>query len=101
MREPVSVIEMGMARTLEEREAVFRFWYSVYVEEMGRYQAAADHVNRLLFGPEDALAGSSVHETRARSLRAAGSRGAVTASPTARSSSTGSSRSSRICRRAR
>lgn len=44
---------MGEAVTIEEREAVFRFWYSVYVAEMGRYRAAADHQHRQLRGPED------------------------------------------------
>ena len=45
---------MGEARTPDEREAVFRFWYSVYVDEMGRYRNAADHVRRLLRDdPED------------------------------------------------
>jgi Cyclic nucleotide-binding domain len=47
------VIETREATTPEERAAVYRFWYSVYVEEMGRYQNAADHVNRELRGPED------------------------------------------------
>ena len=42
-----------LAETDEEKEAVFRFRYDVYVEEMGRYGAVADHENRLLFEPED------------------------------------------------
>lgn len=33
---------------------MFRFWYSVYVEEMGRFKATADHVKRELRGAEDA-----------------------------------------------
>ena len=47
------MIELGVATTVAEREAVFRFWYSVYVAEMGRYRDQADHENRLLRGPED------------------------------------------------
>ena len=42
-----------LAETEEEKEAVFRFRYDVYVEEMGRYGAVADHEHRLLFEPED------------------------------------------------
>jgi hypothetical protein len=49
----VRVIEMAEATTAEDREAVFRFWYSVYVEEMGRYRGVADHVRRELRDPED------------------------------------------------
>lgn len=47
------MIEMGEASTVDEREAVFRFWYSVYVAEMGRYREVADHEHRRLSGPED------------------------------------------------
>jgi hypothetical protein len=46
-------IEIRTAETDEEREAVYRFRYCVYVEEMGRYQATADHVGRRLVDPED------------------------------------------------
>ncbi len=35
--------EVGVAQTDEEKEAVYRFRYTVYVEEMGRYQDSADH----------------------------------------------------------
>jgi hypothetical protein len=45
--------EVGLADTDEDREAVYRFRYSVYVEEMGRYQGSADHVGRRLVEPED------------------------------------------------
>jgi hypothetical protein len=45
--------QFGLAETPEEKEAVFRFRYSVYVEEMGRYQDTADHANRRLVEPED------------------------------------------------
>ena len=37
----------------DEKRAVYRFRYDVYVEEMGRYRASADHENRLLVEPED------------------------------------------------
>src|SRR5581483_12277560 len=43
----------GLATTPEEEEAVYRFRYSVYVEEMGRYQGTADHAGRRLVEPED------------------------------------------------
>ncbi len=45
--------EVGLAKTAEEKEAVYRFRYSVYVEEMGRYQDRADHAGRRLVEPED------------------------------------------------
>jgi hypothetical protein len=45
-----------LAESEAEKEAVYRFRYDVYVEEMGRYGAAADHANRRLVEPEDATA---------------------------------------------
>jgi predicted GNAT family N-acyltransferase len=45
--------EVGLAESEEEKEAVYRFRYSVYVEEMGRYQDTADHAGRRLVEPED------------------------------------------------
>jgi hypothetical protein len=45
--------DVGEATTPEEKEAVYRFRYSVYVEEMGRYQDTADHERRWLVEPED------------------------------------------------
>jgi len=45
--------EIAEARTDEEKEEVYRFRYSVYVEEMGRYQGSADHEGRRLVEPED------------------------------------------------
>jgi len=42
-----------LAETDEEKLAVQRFRYEVYVAEMGRYGAAADHERRLLAEPED------------------------------------------------
>lgn len=47
------MVELGVATTTEEREAVFRFWYSVYVTEMGRYARVADHERKQLRDPED------------------------------------------------
>ncbi|MET0627195.1 MAG: cyclic nucleotide-binding domain-containing protein [Acidimicrobiia bacterium] len=45
--------EVGLAETDEQKEAVYRFRYTVYVEEMGRYQGSADHVGRRLVEPDD------------------------------------------------
>jgi hypothetical protein len=47
--------EVGRADTDADKEAVYRFRYSVYVEEMGRYQDTADHVGRRLVEPDDEL----------------------------------------------
>jgi hypothetical protein len=43
----------GLATTDAEREAIYKFRYTVYVEEMGRYQDTADHEGRRLVEPED------------------------------------------------
>ncbi|MET0896244.1 MAG: GNAT family N-acetyltransferase [Acidimicrobiia bacterium] len=45
--------EVALAQTDEEKEAAYRFRYTVYVEEMGRYQGSADHEGRRLVEPED------------------------------------------------
>ena len=45
--------DVGRADTDEDKEAVYRFRYSVYVEEMGRYQDTADHEGKRLVEPED------------------------------------------------
>jgi hypothetical protein len=45
-----------LAQTDEEKLAVYRFRYDVYVEEMGRYGGVADHGRRLLVEPEDGTA---------------------------------------------
>ena len=42
-----------LARSDEEKEAVYRFRYDVYVEEMGRYRGIADHAKRRFREPED------------------------------------------------
>jgi len=49
----VSKAVFRVAETDEEKEAVFRLRYDVYVEEMGRYHSVADHDNRLFIEPED------------------------------------------------
>jgi hypothetical protein len=48
-----TAVEVRVATTPEEREAVFRFRYRVYVEELGRYRAIADHRRRRLADAED------------------------------------------------
>ena len=42
-------MHIGIAETEEERRAVYRMRYDVYVEEMGRYQSVADHEQRMLY----------------------------------------------------
>src|SRR5215470_14426505 len=44
------------AESEEEKLAVYRLRYDIYVEEMGRYRGAADHDRRLLVEPEDETA---------------------------------------------
>lgn len=46
-------LEIRVAATDEEREAVYRSRYGVYVEELGRYHTAADHDRRRLTDSED------------------------------------------------
>ncbi len=47
------MITIHLATTPDELAAIQRFRYSVYVEEMGRYAATADHDRRMLVDPED------------------------------------------------
>jgi hypothetical protein len=47
------MIEYRIATTEPERAALYRFRYRVYVEEMGRYRATADHVRGMLVDEED------------------------------------------------
>src|SRR3954452_3289317 len=47
-------LEARLATTDDEREAIYRFRYNIYVEELGRYRAAADHEHRRLADAEDA-----------------------------------------------
>jgi hypothetical protein len=46
-------LEAFRAETEADREAIYRFRYSVYVQEMGRYRATADHDRQVLIEPED------------------------------------------------
>lgn len=46
-------IRIAVAETQDEREAVYRFRYSIYVEEMGKYRSVADHKRRMFYEPED------------------------------------------------
>ncbi len=47
------MLDIRIAETAEEREAVYRFRYRIYVDEMGRYQQVARHADRQLVDPED------------------------------------------------
>jgi hypothetical protein len=47
------MLQIRIATTPEEKEAVYRSRYAIYVEEMGRYQAVADHARKRLADPED------------------------------------------------
>ena len=47
------MVEIRIAETVDEKEAVLRFRYAIYVEEMGRYAGVADRVDRRLGDPED------------------------------------------------
>jgi hypothetical protein len=44
------------AETQAEKEAVYRFRYTIYVTEMGRYKSSADHERKMLFDADDATA---------------------------------------------
>jgi len=44
------------AETEAEKEAVYRFRYTIYVTEMGRYATTADHERKMLFDADDATA---------------------------------------------
>lgn len=46
-------VEVGIVASRDEREAVERFRYEVYVRELGRYRATADHEHQRLADPED------------------------------------------------
>ncbi|HVM97473.1 MAG TPA: cyclic nucleotide-binding domain-containing protein [Candidatus Acidoferrales bacterium] len=45
---------IAIAEPDEERRAVYRFRYDIYVEEMGKYRNVADHAQRLFYEPVDA-----------------------------------------------
>ena len=46
--------EIVVASSDAEREAIYRFRYRVYVEEMNRYRSVADHDGKRLVEPDDA-----------------------------------------------
>jgi hypothetical protein len=48
-----ALVRVHVAESEEEREAVFRFRYSVYVEELGRKLGNADHSRRRVHDEED------------------------------------------------
>jgi len=52
----INEVEMIDVTTDAEREAVYRFRYDVYVEEMGRYGDIADHTKRQLIEEDDSFA---------------------------------------------
>src|SRR5262245_33143317 len=45
--------EFGMVETEEQLRGVQQLRYDVYVEELGRYKAKADHENRIFIEDED------------------------------------------------
>jgi hypothetical protein len=47
-------IRIAVAETEEEKRAVYRFRYRIYVEEMGKYRSVADHAQRMFYEPCDA-----------------------------------------------
>jgi len=47
-------MEIALAETEEEKRAVYRFRYDIYVEEMGKYRSVADHAQRMFYEPCDA-----------------------------------------------
>jgi len=49
-----SEIQIALAETEEEKQAVYRLRYGIYVEEMGKYKSVADHQRRLFSEPCDA-----------------------------------------------
>jgi hypothetical protein len=48
------MLKIQLATTDDEREAIYRFRYPIYVEEKGFLQDTADHAGRRLVDPEDA-----------------------------------------------
>lgn len=49
-----SDFHIALAETEEEKRAVYRFRYDIYVEEMGKYRSVADHAQRMFYEPCDA-----------------------------------------------
>lgn len=46
-------VEIGIATTTDEKEAIYKFRYQVYIEEMGKPLDSADHANNLIHDPMD------------------------------------------------
>lgn len=57
------VASVNVAATPEEKEAVYRFRYQVYVEELGKSVPAADHERKRLWDPEDDEEGAVIYYT--------------------------------------
>jgi CRP-like cAMP-binding protein/predicted GNAT family N-acyltransferase len=55
-QELVLDIQVRDATTVEEREAIYRLRYEVYVEELGEFRDVADHARRMLRDPGDETA---------------------------------------------
>lgn len=53
MSEPKGKITISEAVSDEDREAIYRFRYRIYVEEMDRYRSVADHEGKRLVEPDD------------------------------------------------
>ena len=51
---PITGISCRVAESIAEREAVYRFRYSVYVEEMKKPLASADHAREVITDDLDA-----------------------------------------------
>ncbi|MDH3742281.1 MAG: cyclic nucleotide-binding domain-containing protein [Hyphomicrobiales bacterium] len=49
-----AAIDVRFATSPDDREAVYRFRYRIYVEEMGRYASIADHQGKRLVEDDDA-----------------------------------------------
>jgi hypothetical protein len=47
-------IHIAIAETEDEKRAVYRFRYRIYVEEMGKYRSVADHAQCMFYEPVDA-----------------------------------------------
>ena len=54
----INKVEILDVTTDAQREAVYRFRYDIYVEEMGRYRDVADHEGRRLVEPFEVVAES-------------------------------------------
>lgn len=46
-------VQIGIATTNDEKEAIYKFRYQVYIEEMGKPLDSADHVNGKIYDPTD------------------------------------------------